>query len=93
VFFRQERLTFQASLEPLREKRRFEDRQQWEEPRVTEHQSLEQAAAMAERFQRMYLRSLRALCNLRKVPLSVIVQNAGQVNVGGQPVNLAEAGG
>ena len=44
---------------------------------------------MAERFHRMFLRTLRLFCDLRKVPLAVIVQNAGQVNVGGQQVNVA----
>jgi hypothetical protein len=43
---------------------------------------------MVDRFHRMFLRTLRALCNLRKVPLAVFVQSAGQVNVG-QQVNVA----
>ena len=49
----------------------------------------EQTRAMVDRFNRMFLRTLRTLCNLRKVPLAVVVQNAGQVNVGGQQVNMA----
>jgi hypothetical protein len=44
---------------------------------------------MVDRFNKMFLRTLRALCNLRKVPLAVVVQNAGQVNVGGQQINVA----
>jgi hypothetical protein len=44
---------------------------------------------MADRFNGIFLRTLRALCSLRKVPLAVVVQNAGQVNVGGQQVNVA----
>jgi hypothetical protein len=50
---------------------------------------VEQAGAMVERFHRMYLRTLRALQDLRKGPQPVFVQNAGQVNVGQQQVNMA----
>jgi hypothetical protein len=51
----------------------------------------EQAGAMADRFHRMFLRIVRMLASLRKVPLAVVVQNAGQVNVGRQQVNMAGA--
>jgi hypothetical protein len=89
MFFWQERLMVRASVEPLHEKLDMEERGSWNPPRVSEHQALEQAAAIVDRFNRMFLRTLRALCNLRKVPLAVVVQNAGQVKVGGQQVNLA----
>jgi hypothetical protein len=49
----------------------------------------EQAGAMVDRFNRMFLRPLRALRDLRRYSTPVIVQNAGQVNVGGQQVNVA----
>jgi hypothetical protein len=45
-------------------------------------------AAMVDRFNKMFLRTLRALQDLRKAPLAVVVQNAGQVNVGRQQVNV-----
>ena len=48
---------------------------------------------MVERFHRMYLRSFRALRDLRRYAPSVVVQNAGQVNVGGQQVNVSREGG
>ncbi len=57
------------------------------------HDEAEQAAAMVDRFSRMFQRVLRALCNLRRAPFAVIVQNAGQVNVGGQQVNVAPGRG
>jgi hypothetical protein len=47
-----------------------------------------EALEMADRFNRMFLRTLRGLRDLRKVPLAVVVQNAGQVNVGQQQVNV-----
>jgi hypothetical protein len=52
----------------------------------------QEAADMAERFHRMYLRTLRTLGSLRRVPMAVVVQNAGQVNVGSQQVNVAGGG-
>ncbi len=44
---------------------------------------------MAERFHRMYVRTLRAMKDHRRYTGPVVVQNAGQVNVGGQQLNLA----
>jgi hypothetical protein len=55
-----------------------------EPPRLSDAQAEDQAAAMVDRFNRVFLRTLQALCGLRKVPPAVVVQNAGQVNVGGQ---------
>jgi hypothetical protein len=54
----------------------------------------DKVGAMVERFGRMFTRQLRALCDLRKAPLAVVVQNVGgQVNVGQQQVNLAPTAG
>jgi hypothetical protein len=44
-----------------------------------------------DRFNKMFLRLLRGLCDLRKVPTSLVVQNVGPVNVGPQ-VNLNGTG-
>jgi hypothetical protein len=64
----------------------------WAPPRVSETEAIDQAAAMVDRFNRIFLRTLRALRDLRRyTPPNVVVQNAGQVNVGGQHVNMAEA--
>ena len=43
---------------------------------------------MVERFQRIFTRTLRALCDLRRRPLVVVVQGAGQVNIAEQQVNV-----
>jgi hypothetical protein len=64
----------------------------WHSPRLSEAEAQEQAAAMADRFQRMYLRAQRALRDMRRYA-PIIVQAAGQVNVaasGGQQINVAE---
>jgi hypothetical protein len=48
-----------------------------------------QAGARVERF-KTFARALRALWDLRKAPLAVLVKNVGgQVNVGEQQVNVA----
>ena len=61
----------------------------WLPPRVSESQAVDQAGAMVDRFNRIFLRTLRALRDLRRYAPPVIVQNAGQVNVASQQVNLA----
>ena len=48
----------------------------------------EEAAAMVERWHRLFLKTLEALQRQRRLAPTVIVRNAGQVNVGGQQVNL-----
>lgn len=47
----------------------------------------EEATVMVERFNRMFTRTLRALDDHRRRPV-VMVQNAGQVNVAEQQVNV-----
>ena len=42
---------------------------------------------MVERLQGMFLRALKALRELRR-QVPVVVQKAGQVNVGGKQVNI-----
>ncbi len=44
---------------------------------------------MIDRFNRLYLRTLRALWDLRRYASAVTIQNAGQVNIGQQQVNVA----
>jgi hypothetical protein len=61
----------------------------WKPARQTDADAIDQAAEMMDRFNRIFLRTLRALRDLRRYTGSVIVQNAGQVNVGGQQVNVA----
>ncbi|MBA3726925.1 MAG: hypothetical protein H0W86_10850 [Armatimonadetes bacterium] len=62
-------------------------------PRVHQAEALEQSASMMERFQRMYTRQVKTLKDLRKGAPPVVVQNAGQVNVGQQQVNVAKVEG
>jgi hypothetical protein len=64
----------------------------WASVTVEDAEAIDQAAGMVERFQAMFLRTLKALRDLRRMP-GVVVQNAGQVNVGGQQVNVNAAKG
>jgi hypothetical protein len=42
---------------------------------------------MAERFQRLFVRAVRTLRDLRRYAPTVVVQNAGQVNVAAVQTN------
>jgi hypothetical protein len=57
---------------------------QKDQPRLDDAQAIEQAMGMVERLHTMYLRTLRALQDARRLPPRVIVRRAGQVNVGQQ---------
>ncbi len=63
----------------------------WQPPRRTAVEAMDQSAAMADRFHRIFMRTLRSLRDLRRYNPAVIVQNAGQVNVGGQQVNVGQS--
>jgi hypothetical protein len=68
--------------------RKLKEEGSWCAPRVTDSEAMEQAATMADRFNRMFLRTLRALRDLRRYSSQVVVQNAEQVNIGQQQVNV-----
>jgi hypothetical protein len=70
---------------------RKRDDGRWEPLTVEDAEALEQAAAMAERFHGMFLRTLKALRDLRRTP-GVVVQSAGQVNLAQQQVNVNGGG-
>jgi hypothetical protein len=55
--------------------------------RLSEAEMTEEAAAMVERWHRLFLKTLEALQDLRRRP-PVVVRRAGQVNIAGQQVNL-----
>jgi hypothetical protein len=62
----------------------------WFRPFVSEQEAIEHAAQMADRWNRIYMRTLRNLRDLRRY--SVIINNPQQVNIagdGGSQTNLA----
>ncbi len=84
-----QRLTLWSCLEPRANSETVKEEGRWHPPRVDVADAVEEAAKMVERFNRMAIRTLRALRDLRRYAPNVIVQNAGQVNVGEQQVNVA----
>jgi hypothetical protein len=53
----------------------------WKPPRMSVAETIDQSAAMVDRFHRLFLRTLRALREHRRHAPTVMVQNAAQVNV------------
>ena len=65
----------------------------WEGPRLTQKEWYDHAMQMADRFNRVFLRVLRQMRDLRRYSSPVVIQNAGQVNVaadGGQQMNVQQ---
>jgi hypothetical protein len=63
----------------------------WKMPHEMTRDSIEEAHRMADRYNRMFLRTLRQMRDLRRYP-SVIVNNGGQVNVAQSQVNAQRVG-
>ena len=67
------------------------DEGDWEPPRLTAVEYLEHTTQMADRFNRMFLRVLRQMRDLRRYSVPVTINNPKQVNIaadGGQQVNV-----
>jgi hypothetical protein len=65
-------------------------------PRVTAIEYLDHCTQMADRFNRMYLRVLRQMRDLRRYSVPVTINNPKQVNIaadGGQQVNVQNKSG
>ena len=61
---------------------------EWIPPRVTTAEAIQEAVVMVDRFNRMFLRCLRQLRDLRRY--NVVIQGAGQVNIGEKQVNVSQ---
>lgn len=68
---------------------RDQRRCRWVSPRITESEAIREAMEMVERWNRMYLRILRQMRDLRRYVPPVIVNNGGQVNIAEKQVNIA----
>jgi len=89
MLFWQERLTIYSQLEgrsSSHEEQKYQGA--WELPTLESSKAIDQAMEMVDRCQKMYLRTLKALRDMRGRNLAVVVQSAGQVNIGQQQVNL-----
>ena len=78
-----------STTEIQKQKRDLEDR--WErrptKPEVVNEE--EKAAAMMDRFNRMYMRTLRGLRDLRRYAGQITIESASQVNIGEKQINVA----
>ena len=82
-------LQVRTTLDVQRTSRTTYQHRQWEPQRLEEAAAVEQAAAMVDRFNKLFLRTLRSLRDLRRYG-PVIVQNPAQVNIGTQQVNTVQ---
>jgi hypothetical protein len=88
----------QDTVKEQRIKNKKSERQRWDEgdwqtPRLTAVEYLDHCTQMADRFNRMYLRVLRQMRDLRRYSVPVTINNPKQVNIaaeGGQQVNLQQ---
>ncbi len=78
-----------TTAETERQKHKLKQDGYYDAHRVTTAEAIEQAAAMADRFNRLFLRTLRHLRDLRRYVPAVTIQNPAQVNIGGQQINVA----
>ncbi len=81
-------LTIRTTLESCTNDRLLKEEGKWGPPRQSDADALDQAAAMMDRYNRIFLRTLRALCDMRRHSGPVIVQKGGQMNVAQQQVNV-----
>ncbi|MFL4976847.1 MAG: hypothetical protein ACJ8FV_00085 [Xanthobacteraceae bacterium] len=72
----------------LRERERYQENHGWLPPRLTETEALDQAAILADRAQRAFLRLMKAFRDNRRL-FGALVVAGGQVNIGEQQVNIA----
>lgn len=84
--FWQERMICYACVESDNDSLRKEDCFQL--PRVSDAKAVEQAAQMIDRFNRIFMRSLRALRDIRRHAPTLVVHNATHVNVAENQVHL-----
>jgi hypothetical protein len=77
------------------ERRVAEARGHWLPPRVSEQNAIEHAMQMMDRYNRLFLRTLRQLRDLRRYSVPITINNPRQVNIaadGGQQLNTLNRG-
>jgi hypothetical protein len=89
-FYWVQRLATQSSQQGRQEDEQLKQKGYWVPPRVGISEAIEQSSAMCDRFERIFLRGLRALVDMRRRSLPVHIEHAGQVNLAERQVNLAE---
>jgi hypothetical protein len=79
------------ALERMRpaDRERYQSEEGWLPPRQTDAEAIEQAVLLADRYQRSFLRMVKAFRDNRRTFGSLVVAG-GQVNIGEQQVNVAK---
>jgi hypothetical protein len=70
---------------------RNKEEEKWLPPRLSAAETIDKAMATADRFNRLCLRTLRQMRDLRRYSVPVTINNPRQVNIaadGGQQVNV-----
>jgi hypothetical protein len=88
MFHWQKQMSMSLAADTINRERPVNKGQVWQPPQVSSYDGAEQAAAMIDRFNRLFLRTLRHLRDLRRYAPAVTIQTAGQVNIGGAQVNV-----
>ena len=89
-----ERAHVQASLEASSLDRQISQNGRWKPRQISAAESLDQSAQMAERWQKLFVRALRALRDMRRHAPPVVLAGAGsQVNLGVVQSNTTGANG
>jgi hypothetical protein len=86
-----EHLHMQSSTEADTERNRLERDGYWSPPRLSMADAIDQSSRMAERVHTRFLRTVKALHEVRRLAATIYVGHAGQVNVGSQQVNIGPA--
>ena len=84
-----QRVGFECEMETYQVK----ERGKWRTVAVEKDKYIDRALENADRFNRLYLRTVRALRDLRRYSMAVTINNPEQVNIaadGGQQVNMQE---
>ena len=71
-----------------RERERHEEVEGWLPPRQSDAEAIEQAVMIADRFQRQFLRLLRAFRDMRRT-IGAVIMTGGQLNVAEQQIVAA----
>ncbi len=87
-----EQLQVYTTAESARQHSKLQESGYYDLPRVSSVEAIEQAAAMADRFNRLFLRTLRQLRDLRRYVPPMVINNPAQVNIANQQVNTAGNG-
>ena len=89
--FWMERLVTRSTFDAAMDEGGMDERGEWYPTRIGAKDAVDQAASMVDRFNRVVMRTLRSLRDLRRYEPTVRIGSAEQVNIagqGGQQVNV-----